>query len=69
LAYLITITILSWAGSKEFEGHDYIHYGWDQLCVALTSLAFYFWGVRSGWRTPAVIAVEKNAAEMAAVKS
>jgi amino acid transporter len=69
LAYLITITILSWAGSKEFEGHDYIHYGWDQLCVALTSLAFYFWGVRSGWRTPAVIAVEQNAAETAAGKT
>src|SRR6204780_3594794 len=69
LVYLITITILSWAGSKEFDGHDYIGYGWDQLCVALTSLAFYFWGVRSGWRTPAVIAVEQDAAEMAAVKS
>jgi amino acid transporter len=69
LAYLIAITVLSWAGSKEFEGHDYIGYGWDQLCVAVTSLAFYFWGVRSGWRTPAVIAVEKDAAEMAAVKS
>jgi amino acid transporter len=62
LAYLIVITVLSWAGSKEFEGHDYIGYGWDQLCVAVTSLAFYFWGVRSGWRTPAVIAVEKDAA-------
>jgi hypothetical protein len=35
----------------------------------VTSLGFYFWGVRSGWRTPAVIAVEKDAAEMAAVKS
>jgi amino acid transporter len=69
LAYLIAITVLSWAGSKEFEGHDYIGYGWDQLSVAVTSLAFYFWGVRSGWRTPAVIAVEKDAAEMAAVKS
>ena len=68
-AYLIAITILSWAGSQEFEGHGYIGYGWDQLCVALTSLAFYFWGVRSGWRTPAVIAVERRAAEMAAVKS
>jgi amino acid transporter len=68
-AYLIVITVLSWAGSKEFEGHDYISYGWDQLCVAVTSLAFYFWGVRSGWRTPAVMAVEKDAAEMAAVKS
>ncbi|MEO7205738.1 MAG: APC family permease [Steroidobacteraceae bacterium] len=69
LAYLIAITVLSWAGSKEFEGHDYIGYGWDQLCVGVTSLAFYFWGVRSGWRTPAVIAVEQDAVEMAAVKS
>jgi amino acid transporter len=69
LCYLIAITILSWAGSKEFEGRGYIGYGWDQLCVAVTSLAFYFWGVRSGWRTPAVIAVERDAAEMAATKS
>lgn len=69
LAYLLAVTALSWAGSKEFEGHDYIGYGWDQLCVAIASLAFYFWGVRSGWRTPDVIAVEHDAAEMAAVKS
>src|SRR5271163_3361995 len=69
ISYLSAIVALSWAGSKEFEGHDYIGYGWDQLCVAVASLAFYFWGVRSGWRTPAVIAVEKDAAEMAAVKS
>ena len=67
--YLVAITVLSWAGSKEFEGHDYIGYGWDQLCVAVAALGFYFWGLRSGWRTPAVIAVENNAAEMAAVKS
>ncbi len=69
LAYLISVTVLSWAGSKEFEGRGYIGYGWDQLCVAVTSLAFYFWGVRSGWRTPAVMAVEHDAAEMAAVRS
>lgn len=69
LAYLIAITVLSWAGSREFEGHGYIGYGWDQLCVAVASLAFYFWGVRSGWRTPAVIAVEKDAAETTAVKA
>jgi amino acid transporter len=68
LAYLIVITVLSWAGSKEFEGKDYIKYGWDQLAVALTSLAFYFWGVRSGWRTPAIIALEQGAVDVA-VKS
>jgi hypothetical protein len=63
LAYLLAMTVLSWAGSREFEGHDYISYGWDQLCVALASLVFYFWGLRSGWRTPAIEAAEteKNA--------
>jgi amino acid transporter len=65
-AYLVAVTILSWAGSKEFEGHDYIGYGWDQLCVAVTALIFYFWGVRSGWRTPAIAALEAAAGDAAA---
>jgi hypothetical protein len=50
---------LSWAGSKEFEGHDYIGYGWDQLSVAVSGLLFYYWGLRSGWSTPWVEAVLK----------
>ena len=58
IAYLLVVTALSWAGSKEFEGQGYIGYGWDQLCVAIAALGFYFWGVRSGWRTPAVELVE-----------
>jgi amino acid transporter len=61
IAYLMVITGLSWAGSKEFEGHDYIGYGWDQFCVTVAALIFYFWGVRSGWRTPAIEAAEVNA--------
>jgi amino acid transporter len=60
IGYLAAIVALSWAGSKEFEGHGYIGYGWDQLCVALVSLVFFFWGVRSGWRTPALAALEKT---------
>jgi len=58
IAYLAAVAALSWAGSKEFEGHDYIPYGWDQLSVAVSALFFYFWGVRSGWRTPGVEAAE-----------
>jgi amino acid transporter len=54
IAYLAAVAALSWAGSKEFAGHDYIGYGWDQLCVALAALVFCLWGVRSGWRTPSV---------------
>ncbi len=56
--YLAALAALSWAGSKEFDGHDYIGYGWDQLSVAAAALVFYFWGLRSGWCTPAVEAVE-----------
>ena len=54
VGYLMAVSALSWAGSKEFEGHGYISYGYDQLSVALAALAFCYWGVRSGWRTPAV---------------
>jgi amino acid transporter len=60
IAYLAAIAALSWAGSKEFAGHDYIGYGWDQLCVALAALVFCFWGVRSGWRTPSVDSAINN---------
>ncbi len=60
IAYLAAVAALSWAGSKEFEGHDYIPYGWDQLCVALAALAFYLWGLHSGWRTPAVETAESG---------
>ncbi|HLQ12899.1 MAG TPA: APC family permease [Steroidobacteraceae bacterium] len=51
IAYLITITCLSWGGSREFGGRDYLSYGWDQLSIAAAALVFYFWGLRSGWRT------------------
>jgi amino acid transporter len=60
IVYLLTVTVLSWAGSKEFEGNDYIHSGWDQLCVALAALFFYFWGLRSGWRTPGIEELERG---------
>jgi amino acid transporter len=56
IAYLIAIVALSWAGSKEFAGRGYIGYGWDQLCVVIVALCFFFWGVRSGWKTPALAA-------------
>src|ERR1700677_4585261 len=56
IAYLAAIVALSWAGSKEFEGRGYIGYGWDQLCVAIVALCFFIWGLRSGWRTPALAA-------------
>jgi amino acid transporter len=57
IVYFATIASLSWAGSKEFEGHDYLGYGWDQLCVVVAAAVFYVWGLRSGWTTPALEAL------------
>ncbi len=54
IAYLGAVVALSWAGSTQFAGRGYIGYGWDQACVAVTALGFCAWGVRAGWRTPAV---------------
>jgi len=55
--------------ARKFEGHDYISLRLGPAVCRIGVARLLFLGVRSGWRTPAVIAVEKNAAEMAAVKS
>ncbi|MCL6633674.1 MAG: APC family permease [Alicyclobacillus herbarius] len=49
LVYLGWMALLSALGSSKFGGHDIIPYGWDMLVVAVSSLIFYFWGVKSGW--------------------
>ena len=54
IAYLPAMALLSWLGSTRFGGKGYLPYGWDLVVVALVGLAFYLWGVRAGWRTPAV---------------
>ena len=56
---LAAVVALSWAGSKQFEGQGYIGYGWDQLSVAVVALAFFYWGVHSGWQTPALAGIKK----------
>jgi amino acid transporter len=69
IAYLLVITGLSWIGSREFGGLDYIGYGWDQLCVAIAALVFFSWGLRSGWRTPAIEAAERSSNSAGAPES
>jgi amino acid transporter len=56
VAYLPSIAVLSWGGSEKFGGKGYLTWGWDLVVVAAVGLVFYLWGVRSGWRTPSVIA-------------
>jgi amino acid transporter len=54
VVYLPLMALVSWAGSAKFGGHDYLKWGWDLALVAVIGLIFFFWGIRSGWRTPAV---------------
>ncbi len=59
--YLITLAIVSRIGSSKFGGLDVIPYGWDLAVVAVIGLVFFLWGVKSGWRTPAVEAARLEA--------
>ncbi|GAA2931507.1 hypothetical protein GCM10020221_29150 [Streptomyces thioluteus] len=66
VAYLLVMAFVSWAGGTEFGGKGYLAEGWDLLVVALIGLAFYFWGVRSAWRNPTLVATEQEMAAMEA---
>jgi amino acid transporter len=52
VSYLPAMALLSYIGSKSFGGIGLLPFGWDMAVVVAVSLAFYSWGVRSGWRTP-----------------
>jgi amino acid transporter len=54
IVYLPVIALVSYCGSAKFGGMGYIPFGWDLAVVAAIGVVFYFWGVASGWRTPAV---------------
>jgi hypothetical protein len=58
VAYFAVLVALSFVGSPQFGGLGWLSYGWDQACVAVMALVFYYWGRRSGWRTPALAALE-----------
>jgi amino acid transporter len=49
--YLPALALLSFVGSKDFGGLGWLDGGWDFAAVAMVSLGFYAWGVRTGRRT------------------
>ncbi len=61
VVYLPVVAALSWGGSVTFGGQGYLPYGWDLAIVALVGVAFYVWGVKSGWRTPSIETAEQEA--------
>jgi amino acid transporter len=64
VVYLAAVAGLSCIGSTQFGGLGYLPYGWDQLCVVAAALLFYWWGLRSGWRTPALEAAESASTDV-----
>ncbi|OLZ11595.1 APC family permease [Sulfobacillus thermosulfidooxidans] len=56
IVFLLFMLVMSYVGSGIFgspanHGKGIIPYPWDLVVVALFSLAFYYWGVQSGYRT------------------
>lgn len=51
ILYLPAMAIVSFLGSPEFGGIGFFGEGFDMLVVACTALTFFYWGVRSGYRT------------------
>lgn len=49
--YLPSIALVSYFGSETFGGIGILSDGWDQIVVCLIGLFFYYFGVRSGYRT------------------
>nr|MDA3914565.1 amino acid transporter [Oleiagrimonas sp.] len=61
--YLVALAVVSRIGRSQFGGLGYIPYGWDLAVVAVIGLAFFLWGVKSGWRTPSIEAIQIGEAE------
>lgn len=49
--YLLAMMVISYLGSDKFGGLNVIHYGWDMVLIAMVSLVFYVWALKSGYQT------------------
>ena len=64
VAYMFFLLAVSYAGSKQFGGHNLIKYPMDLVVVIIGAIAFFFWGRASAFLTPdmeaALAAQEKS---------
>jgi amino acid transporter len=56
VTFLLAMALISFVGAREFGGRGLLPFGPDLAVVAIVGALFYWWGVRSGWRTPAMAA-------------
>jgi amino acid transporter len=60
IAYLFTMALFSWLGSKQFGGIGFINGPYDQISVAVVAVIFYYWSIKSAWVTPLLQAFRQN---------
>ncbi|MGC8482673.1 MAG: APC family permease [Thermodesulfobium sp.] len=51
ICYLLFVALMSYIGSKHFEGLGMIKYPYDQYILIVVSIAFFFWAVNSAHYT------------------
>ncbi|UQS82843.1 APC family permease [Bombilactobacillus folatiphilus] len=51
ICYLIFMAIMSFIGSRQFNGQNWLHYPYDFLIIILCSGGFYYWGTHSYWQS------------------
>lgn len=51
IVYLVVLSFLSFIGSKEFKGLNWIHYPWDFLVIIIVALIFYQLGAISSFES------------------
>lgn len=50
IGYLIFMSVMSYVGSEGFGGQNWIKYPVDFVVIAVASLGFYYWGIKTGLR-------------------
>lgn len=60
VTYLLTMALLSFLGSKQFGGIDFLKGPYDQITVAIVAILFYCWSVKSAWNTPLLQAFRQD---------
>lgn len=64
ITYLCVSILLSYLGSTQFGGINIIPFGWDMICVALTSVVIFYWGISSGCLSASLDAMDRKPNDM-----
>lgn len=69
LFYLATIALLSFLGSKQFGGKNVLNYSWSISLIVISSLVYYYWGIKTAWETPFIKSMARHERLLYATKT